>query len=293
MGRTRDLLTPAVVIAAAAVMTVAIGGGAAQAAPGDCGGPRVLTGGCNSVRPGITGEGVALHGETRHGGSAGGQAGRGTLGSPPNRGRRAGSSRDLIGGRRFGDSCSPEAGCGDVVRPGVAPVGESFEASVPGVTIADVASFAPVAPRDAMEPGPGIAVRRLPANFISAATTQVVDGVVLDRPAAVRFTPVGFSWATGDGGRVEASTSGASWARLGVRELTDTATSHRYAERGRYDVQPVVTYAAEYRFDASGWVPIEGTLDVTGETFPVRVVTVETRLVRGDCLQYPHDPGCE
>jgi len=175
----------------------------------------------------------------------------------------------------------------------VVPVGDSSEVSVPGVTIADVASFAPVAPKDAMEPRPGVAVRRLPANFISGATTQVVDGVLLGRSAAVRFTPVGFSWATGDGERVEASTPGASWERLGVGELTDTATSHRYAERGWYDVRPVVTYAAEYRFDGSGWVPIEGTLDVAGETFSVRVVTVETRLVRGDCLQYPHDPGCE
>jgi len=291
MGSARHLLTGAALGAAIALVFATSAPLLAAAGTGLCSGGGSIVGSCQGVLNGrVVGPAVELGGDLSRPGSSG-TSGRSD--APRASNGPWGIGLGLVGGRRSGDSCSPEAGCGDVVRPGVAPVGDSFETSVPGVTIADVASFAPVAPRDAMEPGPGVAVRRLPANFISAATTQVVDGVVLDRPAAVRFTPVGFSWATGDGGRVEASTSGASWARLGVRELTDTATSHRYAERGRYDVQPVVTYAAEYRFDASGWVPIEGTLDVTGETFPVRVVTVETRLVRGDCLQYPHDPGCE
>ncbi|WP_308796866.1 hypothetical protein [Agromyces silvae] len=155
-----------------------------------------------------------------------------------------------------------------------------------------MASFAPEAQADAMEPGPRIAVRKLPANFISRATEQVVSGTLLGRPAAVRFTPVAFSWMTGDGGRIDAETSGATWKHLKQQELSDTATSHRYAERGFYDVQPTVTYSAEYQFDGSGWIPIEGTLDVAGEAYRVRVVTVETRLTRGDCIQYPNDPGC-
>jgi hypothetical protein len=161
------------------------------------------------------------------------------------------------------------------------------------VTIRDVAEFAPEVPGDVMEPGPGIAVRRLPANFISQAGQVVVDGALLGRPASVRFTPVGFGWDTGDGGRVESVTPGATWERLRVKELSDTATSHRYAERGYYDVQPTVTYAAEYRFDGSGWIPVEGTLEVAGDPYRIRIVTVETRLTRGDCIQYPNDTGCK
>lgn len=212
--------------------------------------------------------------------------------STPKVGTGTGVGRSFVGGRRFGDVCSPAAGCGTVdPLPSGAPV--QPEAAVAGVTIRDVASFAPKAAADVMEPGPRIAVRRLPANFMSQATEQVVEGVLLGRPAAVRFTPVAFSWATGDGGRIESATAGATWKRLKQRDLTDTATSHRYSERGYYDVQPTVTYAAEYRFDGSEWIPVDGTLDVAADPYQVRVVTVETRLTRGDCIQYPKDPGCE
>jgi hypothetical protein len=167
-----------------------------------------------------------------------------------------------------------------VVEPGVA-----------GVTLEDVASFVPAVPKGAMEPGAGIAVRRLPANFISHASEQVVSAPLLGRPAEVRFTPVAFAWDTGDGGRVESTTPGRTWAQLRVKELTDTATSHRYQERGWYDVRPTVTYAAAYRFDGSDWIPV-GELDVAGDVMRVRIVTVETRLTRGTCLDYPDDPGC-
>jgi hypothetical protein len=167
------------------------------------------------------------------------------------------------------------------------------EPGMPAVTIEDVASFAPGPAADELEPAAHVAVRRLPANFVSRAGEQVVDGELIGRPVEVRFTPVGFAWDTGDGGRVESATRGQTWAALRQDEYTDTATSHRYAERGIYDVRPTVTYAAEFRFDGSGWLPVDGTLDVPGELRQVRVVTVETRLTRGSCLQFPHDTGCE
>lgn len=175
------------------------------------------------------------------------------------------------------------------------PTAEPAAAGTPGmpaVTIDDVASFAPAPATDAMEPGSRIAVRKVPANFISHASEQVVAGVLLGRPVEVRFTPVGYAWDTGDGGRIESNAPGAAWKSLGQRELTDTATSHRYAERGYYTVRPTVTYAAEYRFDGSGWISVAGTLDVDGTPREIRVVTVETRLTRGTCIEYPNDPGC-
>ena len=165
------------------------------------------------------------------------------------------------------------------------------EAGVPSVTLEDVASFLPSLPDGAMEPGPGVAVRRLPANFISGATEQIVSAPLLDRVAEVRFTPVGFAWETGDGGRVESSSAGKKWAQLRTREFTDTATSHRYQERGWYEVRPTVTFEAAYRFDGAGWTPV-GVLDVPAPVINVRVVTVDTRLTRGTCLEFPDDPGC-
>ncbi|MDR5704563.1 hypothetical protein [Agromyces aerolatus] len=168
---------------------------------------------------------------------------------------------------------------------------EPADPGTPGVTIEDIASFAPAVPAGSMEPGPGIAVRRLPANFISHATEQVVSAPLLGRPAEVRFTPVFYVWDTGDGGRVESAKPGRTWAKLRVKELTDTATSHRYQERGYYDVRPTVTFEAAYRFDGSGWTTV-GELDIAAAPTRVRVVTVETRLTRGSCLDYPDDPGC-
>jgi hypothetical protein len=287
MGETRNLLISATMVATAIVLS---GAGVAFADSSRCTTGGSLKAGCASgVHGRVTGPAVELGGEVSRPGIDGegsdGEAARGVDNTQ-------GLGREFLGGRRIGDACSPMLSCGTLEPlPSVAP-GEP-EASVAGVTIRDVASFAPEAPADVMEPGRGIAVRRLAANFISQATAQVVEGTLLGRPAAVRFTPVGFSWTTGDGGRVDSPTAGASWKALRQKELTDTATSHRYAERGWFDVQPTVTYAAEYRFDGSGWIPIDGTLDIAGQAYRVRVVTVETRLTRGDCIQFPQDPGCE
>jgi hypothetical protein len=287
MGSPRNLLIPALCIAGVVSVLAAAPAGAAQS---ECGGTRLAVGGCGPiVHGGISSGGIVVDGEIRRGGS--GPVG-GTYPAADTHHGGSGNARPLIGGRVIGDFCSPILGCGALEQLPDATADPS-EQGEPAVTIRDVASFAPEAPADVMEPGRGIAVRRLAANFISQATAQVVEGTLLGRPAAVRFTPVGFSWTTGDGGRVDSPTAGASWKALRQKELTDTATSHRYAERGWFDVQPTVTYAAEYRFDGSGWIPIDGTLDIAGQAYRVRVVTVETRLTRGDCIQFPQDPGCE
>lgn len=197
-------------------------------------------------------------------------------------------------GRWWEDSCSPIAGCSALPGSSWQPAEPtpSDDPGVPAITIRDVASFVPTPPADDLEPAKGIAVRRLPANFLSQATDQIVAATLLERPAEVHFIPVAFSWDTGDGGRVESDSPGASWERLRQPELTDTTTSHRYDERGVYTVQPTVTYAAEYRFDGSDWIPLDGTLNQPGPAYQLRIVTVETRLTRGSCLEFPTDTGC-
>jgi hypothetical protein len=159
------------------------------------------------------------------------------------------------------------------------------------VTLRDIASFRPATPGNGMEPA-GWAIEGLPANFVAAASVEVVSGTLLGQPADVRFTPVGYRWAHSDGAVVEASTSGATWAALGLREFSNTATSHVYAASGVYTVELEVVLRAEYRFAGSAWRAIAGTLTVAGEPQRVLVGEVDTVLTRGDCNANPTGPGC-
>ncbi|WP_353810324.1 hypothetical protein [Agromyces sp. SYSU T00194] len=176
--------------------------------------------------------------------------------------------------------CWPEPEC---------PAGEEAAGYV--VTLADIASFRPVAPGDVMEPD-GWAIVGLPANFVAGASAHVVSGVLLGAPADVRFTPVGHRWAHSDGGVVGDAAGGATWAALGQPEFSATPTSHVYAARGTYEVELTVTYAAEYRFAGAGWVPIAGTLDIGSGPRDVLVGAADTVLVGADCVSDPNGPGC-
>ena len=91
----------------------------------------------------------------------------------------------------------------------------------------------------------------------------------------MRFTPRAYRWAYGDGAVETTTTPGAPWAELDQEELTETATSHRYEERGI--VRPAVTvlYGAEYRLADGAWTGIDGA--VTGTTPPLRTVVVRER----------------
>ena len=159
------------------------------------------------------------------------------------------------------------------------------------VTLRDIASFRPAAPGNGMEPG-GWAVVGLPANFVAAASVEVVSGTLLGQPADVRFTPVGYRWSHGDGGALETGSPGATWAQLGQREFSPTATSHVYAVSGEVQVQLSVVLRAEYRFAGSPWRPIAGTLAVAGAPQRVLVGEFDTVLTQGDCIADPSGPGC-
>ncbi|MEV1131783.1 hypothetical protein [Agromyces sp. NPDC049794] len=159
------------------------------------------------------------------------------------------------------------------------------------MTLRDIASFRPSVPGNGMEPA-GWAIEALPANFVAAASVDVVSGTLLGQPADVRFTPVAYRWTHSDGAVVEASTPGAPWAALGQPEFSETATSHVYATSGVYTVDLAVVLRAEYRFAGSPWRAISGTLTVAGEPLRVLVGEVDTVLTRGDCNENPAGPGC-
>ncbi|WP_169053957.1 hypothetical protein [Agromyces sp. H66] len=159
------------------------------------------------------------------------------------------------------------------------------------VTLRDIASFRPATPGNGMEPA-GWAIEGLPANFVAAASVEVVSGALLGQPADVRFTPVGYRWTHSDGAVVVASTPGTTWAALGQREFSDTATSHVYDRSGAYTVELAVELRAEYRFAGSPWRGIAGTLTVAGDPQRVLVGEFDTVLTRGDCNANPAGPGC-
>jgi hypothetical protein len=68
----------------------------------------------------------------------------------------------------------------------------------PEVTLDDLASFAPVEGAPHMEPT-GWSVAGLPTNFWITTSSHVVDGLLFDRPASVRFTPAAARYSYGDG----------------------------------------------------------------------------------------------
>ncbi|TAM68593.1 MAG: hypothetical protein EPN48_11375 [Microbacteriaceae bacterium] len=161
----------------------------------------------------------------------------------------------------------------------------------PAVRLSDLINFRAPAPATSMEPN-GWAVVGLDANFIAGAGVDVQGGTLLGQPAQVRFTPVGFSWDYGDGGKRASADGGASWAKRGIPEFSPTPTSHAYLRTGSFTVRIAVTYAAEYRFANQNWQQIEGSLNVKAPPFTVFVGDAKTVLVGRDCVANPRGPGC-
>jgi hypothetical protein len=159
------------------------------------------------------------------------------------------------------------------------------------ITLQDIAAFRPTPAQQRMEPD-GWTVAGLDTNFYAITQPHVVAGTLLGRPADVRFTPVAFHWAYGDGSNTTLGTKGGTWAALGTREFEPTPTSHVYEQLGDYTITLRVSFAAEYRFDGSSWRPIVGQLTLPANDLHIRVGTAKTVLVDEDCLANPSGPGC-
>jgi hypothetical protein len=161
----------------------------------------------------------------------------------------------------------------------------------PAVTLTDIATFHATPGTQRMEPD-GWTVPGLETNFYALTRTHVVTGTLLGRPAAVRFTPVGFHWDYGDGARVTRGTAGGSWASRGQHEFEHTPTSHRYTRDGDYTIRLVIDFAAEYRFDGSVFHPISGVIPLRANDLRITVQGATTVLVERDCEVDPTGPGC-
>ncbi|WP_158597305.1 hypothetical protein [Microbacterium telephonicum] len=157
-------------------------------------------------------------------------------------------------------------------------------------TLEDVARFAPTSHPLVDEPD-GVGIVGMPVNFVVSASAHEVAGTLFDLPVTVRFTPVGYTFAHGDGTSRTSTTGGRSWSALGVPQFTSTDTSHAYAERGTFTATTTVQYVADVDL-GSGWTRVPGTLSTPGGTATLRIVEARTALVERTCLEDPTGPGC-
>jgi hypothetical protein len=142
-----------------------------------------------------------------------------------------------------------------------------------------------------MEPN-GWVVPGLDANFYAIVGQQLVSGTLLGQPATVRFTPVGYHWSYGDGTAAVRTTTGGTWAQLGLRDFDPTPTSHVYETEGEYVIRLSIDFRAEYQFGTGAFRPVAGTISLPANELRVTVAGAKTVLVEHDCLANPSGPGC-
>jgi hypothetical protein len=156
----------------------------------------------------------------------------------------------------------------------------------------DVARFLVGTPTVEVEPGAWTVVGAQTNFVVTGARERTESGVLLGQPVAVRFAPVEYRWAYGDGETRSTSVPGATWQASASPPFAVTPTSHAFARRGGYAVTVEVEFTAQYRFAGESWRPIPGTLALTSKPVTVLVKSTSTVLVGHDCIQRPSGPGC-
>ena len=233
---------------------------------------EIASGTCPSVNANVTDGGVDV--------SA-------TQGKPGN--NRPGSGTPGTGASSTGQSRPPASQEGGGWSGDFAPR-DTWTVTSP-VTLADLVNFRPTPGVDHMEPN-GWMIVGLDTNFYAVVGSQVKTGLLLGQQASVRFTPVRYHWAYGDGHAATLSTKGSTWAAQGVHEFDRTPTSHVYAKAGTYTIDLSIDFAAEYQYAGGGWVPIAGTITVPANRLTATAGAAKTVLVERDCTVPPSGPGC-
>ena len=170
---------------------------------------------------------------------------------------------------------------------------EPYDDTVPTdpvvITVRDVAQFQPSTSELIVEPN-GWGIVNRPVNVFTDAEAHTSTGTVLGRPVTISWQLVSFTVDYGDG-TVETHTApGHAWAD--GEPWMPTETSHIYTETGDYVVSASVEYSAVVHVGGRE-VPVQGTVTVETGDAAVSIYWVKTRLVRGDCIDFPLDPGCD
>lgn len=167
----------------------------------------------------------------------------------------------------------------------------STVATIPGLTLSDLAGFSPAQPSLLTEPA-GWTVLGAETNMYVTTGQHTVTGVLLGRPIEVRFTPVDFDWAFGDGVTNRGAAAGGSWQGLGLSEFSHTATSHVYGQLGSFAPQVTVGFQVEYRWGGLGWITVSGRASKLASAGLVAVVPAHTVLLTGPCQAGASSIGC-
>lgn len=146
------------------------------------------------------------------------------------------------------------------------------------VTTRDLTDFTPAAATLHMEPG-GWAILDQPANFWVDAAPHQQHGTLFGRPVTIEFAPSSVRWDFGDGNAWTTETTGASWADLGIPELTSTATSNIYTQRGRYSVTATIHWSATVHIDGRT-IRVTGDVTTTATSAEFELYEQKTVLVR-------------
>jgi len=191
---------------------------------------------------------------------------------------------------RSGASGGVRGGAAVIPPPPPPPLRDGYTITAP-ITLADLVNFKPIAGVDHMEPN-GWMVVGLDTNFYATVDSAVQSGLLLELPAAVRFTAERYRWSYGDGAVATRATRGSSWAASGAGEFDRTPTSHVYRAAGTYTIDLAIEFSAEYQYVGGPWIAIAGTIPVAANRLVASAGDANTVLVARDCTQRPSGPGC-
>lgn len=174
----------------------------------------------------------------------------------------------------------------------LAPVDPTPEIpALPDLTMSDVSHVEPQSPRLVTQPN-GWSVVGLETNLIANIQTHTVATVVRNFDVEVRFTPVRYQWAYGDGSSAVTDVPGASWSALGVPEFARTPTSHRYLDTTAVTPHVDVWYSVDYRRPGEAWRRVEGSLSRPADAPVMFLHNADTVLVTGPCTAGQVSVGC-
>ncbi len=129
-----------------------------------------------------------------------------------------------------------------------------------------------------MEPN-GWAIIGRPTNFWTTAQEHTINATVLGHQVTVTFTPTTTDYHYGDGTTQTAHEPGGSWHDLGLPELTDTHTSHRYTTKTQITASATVHYQATVHANGNT-IPVTGDITATTTSQQFQLHEVDIHLIK-------------
>jgi len=151
-------------------------------------------------------------------------------------------------------------------------------------------NFAPSTASFTIEPN-GWSIVGANTNAYTTASTVTKPATINGVPVTVTFSPESYTWDWGDGTVTTTTDAGASWQQLGAPDWAQTATSHRYTQRGDYTITLTVNYTATVTANGRN-IPVDGTVTGPGTHATIKIVESKRALIHDECITQPDREGC-